>query len=213
MPIKYAHDSDIKLYRDSLKSYLPPELPDWSSFHIEAAKIINVDLQAWHRNQANIQGIDLDTYPFNPLYLSAGYHFSSNEYVIVPDKERVYVLPEHTAGGENKQIYQYIGLTMGIPVYLSTTDFSDSEDWQLVNNQLRMPGIYKCLSLIYEYLAGDKQDADGHDRQSKEYDEKYKTAFQKALDAGLGYDWNLDGVISDDEKVKPNRILTSNVIW
>ena len=70
-------------------------------------------------------------------------------------------------------------------------------------SQLKRAAVYKSLQLIYMYLAKESPEADGFERNSKNFQRLYADEINEVLNAGIDYDWDGSDDLSSEEKSLP----------
>lgn len=69
--------------------------------------------------------------------------------------------------------------------------------------QVKRMACYKTLELAYMHLMKDSSTADGFERETDFFRDRYNEELTIILGLGVNYDWDADDTISDDEKYEP----------
>ena len=69
--------------------------------------------------------------------------------------------------------------------------------------QIKRMACYKTLELAYMHLMKDSSTADGFERETDFFRDRYNEELTIILGLGVNYDWDADDTISDDEKYEP----------
>ena len=81
----------------------------------------------------------------------------------------------------------------------------DSNNFLNGGEQLRRLSCYKTLQLVYLDLMKEMKEKDGFERYSDKFEKLYEKELEEILSAGLDYDWDLSGVITEEERDQSNK--------
>ena len=70
----------------------------------------------------------------------------------------------------------------------------------LDTSQLKDLACYKCLYLVYRYLANDFIEDDGFTSNMKHFANEYNKELHRVVESGINYDWDGSGVVEEDER-------------
>ena len=70
-------------------------------------------------------------------------------------------------------------------------------------DQLTKLSVYKTLEFSYMHLMKDSPEADGFERESNFFRDRYNEELRIILGLGVNYDWDEDDTISAEEKYTP----------
>lgn len=87
----------------------------------------------------------------------------------------------------------------------------------LDGTQFKDLAVFKCLFLIYEYLAKPMSEPDANSVQRDYFQKEYDKELSRIIGGvGISYDWDSSGVIEDDEKniaASDFGSVSWNMVW
>lgn len=112
---------------------------------------------------------------------------------------------------QSKEAFAIINRTLIAKWYKEVALEHDIVDWRTTPfdpdkvdaEQVKRMACYKTLELCYMHLMKDSSEADGFERESHFFRDRYNEELTIILGLGVNYDWDDDDTISDEETYTP----------